>query len=43
MALLQVLKDFSKGKKGGKGGGSFSQSDDISFHDLPETILPEKE
>ena len=32
-----------KGKKGGKGGGSFSQSDDISFHDLPETILPEKE
>ena len=27
----------------GKGGGSFSQSDDISFHDLPETILPEKE
>ena len=31
------------GKGQGKGGGSFSRSDDISFHDLPDTVLPDKD
>jgi len=35
-------KGGGKDKGGGKGGGSLSKSDDIIFHDLPPSKLPDK-
>ena len=35
-------KGGGKDKGGGKGGGSLSNSDDIIFHDLPPSKLPDK-
>ena len=34
--------DNANGEDGGKGGGSFSKSEDITFHELPPTSLPKK-